>query len=205
VEVNKIVSRYEFRVSGFGGQGVITLSKMIIMASSIYEGYAATQTEAYSAAARGGKCWAEVVVDLDKNNELIDYPKALKPYDFLIVLSQESANEVNENIVKNVKNTGFLVWDPSTIKNFEEIRDMKKVLGIPVQKLAVEKFGNIVFGNSILFGIFAKLSGIFSEESALKTIKKFVPNSTLDKNLEAFELGKQEAMNFLNQPREESN
>ncbi|GAF84280.1 unnamed protein product, partial [marine sediment metagenome] len=60
------MARYEIRVSGFGGQGVITLSKMIIMASSIHEGFAATQTEAYSAAARGGKCWAEVVVDLDK-------------------------------------------------------------------------------------------------------------------------------------------
>ena len=199
------MTRYEIRVSGFGGQGVITLSKMIIMGSSIYEGYAATQTEAYSAAARGGKCWAEVVVDLDKNIELIDYPKALKPYDFLIVLSQESANEVKENFVKDEKNTGFLVWDSSTIKNFEEIRNINKVIGAPIQTLAVEKFGNIVFGNSILFGIFTKLSGIFSEESALETIKKFVPNSTLEKNLEAFELGKQEAMNFLNQPKEENN
>ena len=78
-------------------------------------------------------------------------------------------------------------------------------MGIPVQKLAVEKFGNIVFGNSILFGIFTILSGIFSEESALETIKKFVPNTTLDKNLEAFDLGKQEAIKFLNQLKEENN
>ena len=191
------MSRYEFRVSGFGGQGVITLSKMIIMASSIYEGLAATQTEAYSAAARGGKCWAEVVVDLDKKIEFIDYPKALKPYDFLIVLSEESANGVKVDFVKDEKNTGFLIWDPSTIRKFRVAKKINKVLSIPIQKIAVEKFGNIVFGNSILFGIFTTLSGIFSEESALETIKKFVPNSTLDKNLEAFELGKQEAMNFL--------
>ena len=46
------------------------------MASSIYEGLAATQTEAYSAAARGGKCWAEVVVDLDKSIEY--YKRALE-------------------------------------------------------------------------------------------------------------------------------
>jgi len=199
------VSRYEFRVSGFGGQGVITLSKMIIMASSIYEGLAATQTEAYSAAARGGKCWAEVVVDLDKKIEFIDYPKALKPYDFLIVLSEESANGVKVEFVKDEENTGFLIWDPSTIRKFRVAKKIKKVLGIPIQKIAVEKFGNIVFGNSILFGIFMVLSGIFSEESALETIKKFVPNSTLDKNLEAFELGKLEAMNFLNQLKEENN
>jgi len=199
------VSRYEFRASGFGGQGVITLSKMIIMASSIYEGFAATQTEAYSAAARGGKCWAEVVVDLDKNITFIDYPKALKPYDFLIILSEESANGVKVDFVKDEENTGFLVWDTSTIKKFRAVKKIKKVLGIPIQKLAVEKFGNIVFGNSILFGIFTILSGIFTEESALETLKKFIPNSTLDKNLEAFELGKQEAMNFLNQKKEENN
>jgi len=199
------LSRYEFRVSGFGGQGVITLSKMIIMASSIYEELAATQTEAYSAAARGGKCWAEVVVDLDKNIKFIDYPKALKPYDFLIVLSEESANGVKVDFVKNEENTGFLVWDPSTIKKFRAAKKIKKVLGIPVQKLAVEKFGNIVFGNSILFGIFTMLSGIFSEESALETLKRFVPKSTMDKNLEAFELGKQKAMSFLNQIKEGNN
>ena len=151
---------------------------------------------------KGGRCWAEVVIDLDKDIEFIDYPKALKPYDFLIVLSEESANGVKVDFVKNEQNTGFLIWDPSTIKKFRAAKKINKVLGIPIQKLAVEKFGNIVFGNSILFGIFTTLSGIFSEESALETIKKFVPNSTLDKNLEAFELGKQEAMNFLNQIKE---
>jgi 2-oxoglutarate ferredoxin oxidoreductase subunit gamma len=64
------MSRYEIRIVGFGGQGVITLSKMIITASSLYENLAATQTEAYSSSARGGKCWAEVVIDLDRNIRL---------------------------------------------------------------------------------------------------------------------------------------
>ena len=45
--------RYEIRIAGFGGQGVITLSKLIITAASLYENLAATQTEAYSASARG--------------------------------------------------------------------------------------------------------------------------------------------------------
>jgi len=77
------MTRFETRIAGYGGQGVITLSKMIITASTLYEGLAGTQTEAYSAAARGGKCWAEVVIDLDKTVKVIDYPKALEPYDFL--------------------------------------------------------------------------------------------------------------------------
>jgi len=199
------MARYEIRIAGYGGQGVISLSKMIITASSLYENLAATQTEAYSAAARGGKCWAEVVVDLDKNSKLIDYPKALEPYDFLIILSEESASDIKPNMVKGENNTGFLIWDSSTIQKFRAVKRVKNALGIPIQKIAVEKFGNMVFGNSLLLGVFTILSGIFSEESAIETIKSFVPSSTLDKNLEAFELGKQEAREFLKMKQEEKN
>jgi 2-oxoglutarate ferredoxin oxidoreductase subunit gamma len=197
------MTRYEVRIAGFGGQGVITLSKMITMASAIYEGLAATQTEAYSASARGGKCWAEVVVDLDKDTQIIDYPKALSPYDFVIILSEESAKDIKKADLKKDENTGFLMWDPSTISKFGTAKRVKS-LSIPVQKLALEKFGNIVYGNSILFGAFTVLAGIFSEESALETMKKFVPSSTLDANIEAFELGKQEAQEYLKQIKEES-
>lgn len=198
------MTRYEIRLAGFGGQGIITLSKMIITAASIYENLAATQTEAYSASARGGRCWAEVVVELDKSIESIDYPQALKPYDFLIILSGESATSVNPDSIKKGENTGYLIWDPSTIQKFRSANRIQKSLSIPVQKIAVEKFGNIVFGNSILFGAFTILSGIISEESAIETLKKFVPSSTLDKNLEAFELGKMEAQEFLKKLKEES-
>ncbi|MBY8992275.1 MAG: 2-oxoacid:acceptor oxidoreductase family protein [Candidatus Lokiarchaeota archaeon] len=198
------MARYEIRIAGFGGQGVITLSKMIITAASLYENLAATQTEAYSASARGGACWAEVVVELDKSIEVIDYPQALKPYDFLIVLSGESAARVTPDQFKTDENTGYLIWDPSTIKDFKTAKQIRKSLSIPVQKIAVENFGNIVFGNSILFGAFTFLSGIISEESAIETLKKFVPNSTLEKNLEAFELGKKEAQEFMKMLKEDN-
>ncbi|MHA1285041.1 MAG: 2-oxoacid:acceptor oxidoreductase family protein [Promethearchaeota archaeon] len=197
------MARYEIRIAGYGGQGVITLSKLIITAASIYEGLAGTQTEAYSAEARGGKCWAEVVVDLDKDVKMIDYPKALIPYDFLIILSEEAAGDVKPNQLKKGEKTGYLIWDPSTIKKFRAEKRIKKSLKIPVQKIAVEKFGNIVYGNSILFGAFTILSGIFSENAAIQTLKQFVPESTLQKNLEAFEIGKQEAQKFLQQKQME--
>ncbi|MFW9823348.1 MAG: 2-oxoacid:acceptor oxidoreductase family protein [Candidatus Thorarchaeota archaeon] len=198
------MARYEIRIAGYGGQGVITLSKMIINAVSLYENLAATQTEAYSASARGGRCWAEVVVELDKDIKAIDYPQALRPYDFLIILSGESAAGVNPEFLKKDGDTGYLIWDPSTIQKFTAAKRIKKALSIPVQKIAVENFGNIVFGNSILFGAFTSLSGIISEESAIETLKKFVPDATLDKNLEAFELGKKEAQEFLNKIKEDN-
>lgn len=177
---------------------------MIVMASSIYESLAATQTEAYSASARGGMCWGEVVVDLDRDVKYIDYPKALQPYDFLIVLSEESARNIKASQIKK-GDSGFLIWDPSTIRKFKAAKRIPKALSIPVQKIARERFGNIVFGNTILFGAFTALARIFSEESALETIKQFVPQSTLDTNMEAFELGKQEAQEFLKKLQEENN
>ena len=152
--------------------------------------------------AKGGRCWAEVVVDLDKDMKLIDYPKALEPYDFVIVLSEESAKDIKPSSLKK-EDTGFLIWDPSTIQKFRAVKRISKALSIPVQKLALEKFGNTVYGNTILFGAFTALSGIFSEESALKTIQEFVPSATLDKNIEAFELGKLEAQDFLKKLKEE--
>ncbi|MFX0048925.1 MAG: 2-oxoacid:acceptor oxidoreductase family protein [Candidatus Hermodarchaeota archaeon] len=199
------MSRYEVRIVGYGGQGVITLSKMIINASSLYGNLAATQTEAYGSSARGGKCWAEVVIDLDKNIKSIDYPKAMEPYDFLVVLSEEAAKNVKPEQLKKDENTGYLIWDTSTIQSFRAAKQIGKAIGIPIQKIAVEVFNNMVFGNSILFGVFTSLSRIFSEQSAIETIKKFVPKSTINQNLEAFELGKHEAEKYFSKSKEEKN
>ena len=66
------MARSEIRVIGYGGQGVITLSKMIAYAGVI-DDKEAVQTEAYGPASRGGSCWAEVVIDEDP----IDYPRAI--------------------------------------------------------------------------------------------------------------------------------
>ncbi|MHA1805102.1 MAG: 2-oxoacid:acceptor oxidoreductase family protein, partial [Promethearchaeota archaeon] len=103
--------------------------------------------------------------------------------------------------LKKGKDTGFLLWDPSTISKFKTAARVKS-LAIPVQKMALEKFGDRVYGNTILFGAFTVLSGLFSEEAAIETIKEFVPKSALEKNLEAFELGKKEAQEFLNKLKE---
>ncbi len=150
---------------------------------------------------KGGRCWAEVVVDLDSNIRQIDYPRASEPYDALIVLSEEAARDIKPNFLKK-EDTGFLIWDSSTINRFRAAKKIKKALSLPVQKLSIERFGNTVFGNSIIFGAFTIMANIFSEESAIQTIKKFVPSPTLSKNLEAFELGKQKGQEFISKLQE---
>jgi len=193
------LKRYEIRIVGYGGQGIITLSKMIAYASGICEELLVTQTEAYGAQARGGRSWAEVVVDLDRESKQIDYPKALKPYDLLVILSDAATKEVKKEVIKKEENTGLLIWDSSTILGKFRAASKMKNLGLPIQKMALEKFGNIVYGNAILFGIFTVVTKIFSEESARETLKQFIPGSTLEKNMEAFKFGEQKAEEFLTQ------
>ncbi|MBN2151577.1 MAG: 2-oxoacid:acceptor oxidoreductase family protein [Candidatus Lokiarchaeota archaeon] len=179
------MNRYEIHAVGLGGMGVIQLSKLITKAAVNYQGRIAVQTEAYSASARGGRCWADVVVELDEAERMIDYPKALSPYDFVFVLSEEAAGDVKKS---DVKETGWVLWDSSIINKFRAAAKLPS-LALPAQEMAIKEYGEAVIGSSILFGAFCSLSGILSKDAALKTLEESVPMRSADKNRAAFERG----------------
>lgn len=178
--------RYEIHAVGLGGMGVIQLSKLITKAAVMYENKLAVQTEAYSAMARGGKSWADVVIELDPAETMIDYPKALAPYDFVFVLSEEAATIVKIDDVK--KEGGWVLWDSSIITRF---RTAEKVpsLAIPAQEMSVKDFGEAIIGSSILFGAFCSLSDVISKEAGEKTLAESVPGKSIEQNMQAFEKG----------------
>jgi 2-oxoglutarate ferredoxin oxidoreductase subunit gamma len=179
------VNRYEIHAVGLGGMGVIQLSKLIMKTVVTYQDRIAVQTEAYSASARGGRCWADVVVELDDKEKTIDYPKALSPFDFVFVLSQEAAGDVKTG---DLKETGWVLWDSSIITKFQAAAKMPS-LAIPAQEMAIKEFGEAVIGSSILFGAFCSLSGILAKDAALKTLDASVPKKSAEKNRAAFEKG----------------
>ncbi len=179
------MNRYEIHAVGLGGMGVIQLSKLITKAAVNYQDLIAVQTEAYSAQARGGSCWADVVVELDNAEKTIDYPKALSPYDFVFVLSEEAAGSVKKS---DVKDTGWVLWDSSIISKFRTATKLPS-LAVPAQEMAIKEFGESVIGSSILFGAFCSLSGVLSKDAALKTLEASVPKKSAEKNRKAFEKG----------------
>ena len=67
--------RYEIRLSGSGGQGLILMGIILAEAIGIYDGKYVAQTQSYGPEARGGSSKSEVIV----SDEEIDYPKAMKP------------------------------------------------------------------------------------------------------------------------------
>ncbi|MHA1276956.1 MAG: 2-oxoacid:acceptor oxidoreductase family protein [Candidatus Helarchaeota archaeon] len=172
--------RNEIRVIGYGGQGVMTLSKMIAYAAIIDEKNA-IQTEAYGPASRGGSCWAEVVID----DELaIDYPRAILP-NYYIILSQAGADRYGKKFCNKPEVTSIV--DPLTVRKWKVRKG--KTYQIDAQRIAKEEFKIPVIANIILFGVFTELTGLVSKNAALKTIKKFVPEKTYEINIKAFERG----------------
>lgn len=173
------MTRNEVRIIGYGGQGVITLSKMIAYAA-VLDNKEAAQTEAYGPASRGGSCWAEVVMD---NENEIEYPRAIQP-NFYIILSQNGADRYGK-FCNDPAVTSII--DPLTVEKWK----IKKgtTYKIKSQQIANEEYKNPLIANVILFGAFFEISGLISQEAAMQTVKKFVPEKAFEMNVVAFERG----------------
>ncbi|MHA1647965.1 MAG: 2-oxoacid:acceptor oxidoreductase family protein [Promethearchaeota archaeon] len=172
------MSRTELKFAGYGGQGVITLA-LLTAKAALEEGKEVSQSQAYTAVARGGSVWAETVI----SDQEIDYPRAMDP-DYLILLSVDASKNHKKDLKKK---TGAFITDPTSLKKFKSKK--KTHYQIPAAKIAIEQFKMPVVANVILFGAIVEISGIVSKESARKTIENTVPPKTLEINLKALEEG----------------
>src|SRR5512142_1072470 len=97
-----MAERYEIRLSGTGGQGLIIAGIILAEAAGIYDGKYVCQTQSYGPEARGGASKAEVVI----SDEEIDYPMAIKP-DVLLAMSQKAC----DSYLFDLKPGGTLIVD----------------------------------------------------------------------------------------------
>ncbi len=184
------MTRTEIKISGYGGQGVITLG-MLITATSIMhmEHLSASQSESYGAAARGGSCWTEVV--LDDEHEEIDYPRTVpKNVDVGIFLTDEAVSKYLGDVKRD---GGIIIVDPTTVS---KVRAKKSQIlyNIPAQQLAHEEIKNPLTANVLMFGAFTALTGVLGKDAAVQGVKDFVPPKAIDINVKAFNLGYDYAM-----------
>jgi len=173
-----MIDRYEVRLSGSGGQGLILAGKILAEAAVIFDGHNAVQTQSYGPEARGGASKAEVVISEGE----IDYPKAIK-LDLMLALTQASCSKY----ISDLKDDGILIVDSGTVK---DIPDGKyKVYAAPISKIAIEEIGKAVVTNIVALGILTKISGVVSEEAMRKAILRRVPKGTEELNMKAFDVG----------------
>ena len=170
--------RYEIRLGGLGGQGIVLAGVILGTAAAIFDGKSATQTQSYGPEARGGACKSEVVI----SDHEIDYPKLERP-DLVGVMSQEAF----EKYVDDIKPGGILIYDPDMIPNHREIKGAK-TYAVPAVKMA-EKLGKRIVANMVMIGSVTAASKILDPKAVEKAIVRFVPRGTDKLNLEAFRTG----------------
>ncbi|HOI96590.1 MAG TPA: 2-oxoacid:acceptor oxidoreductase family protein [Syntrophobacter fumaroxidans] len=170
------MTRYEIRLSGSGGQGLIVAGIILAEAAGIYDGKFVCQTQSYGPEARGGASKSEVVI----SDEEIDYPKAVKP-DLLLAMSQRSCDA----FFFDLKPNGILIVDSTFVKQLPT----NIAMGIPFTQLAREKLGREMVANIIALGALATISGVVSLNSLEAAVLNRVPAGTEQLNKSALAQG----------------
>jgi 2-oxoglutarate ferredoxin oxidoreductase subunit gamma len=178
------MERYEIRLSGTGGQGLIFAGVLLAEAAGIYDGKYVCQTQSYGPEARGGASKAEVVI----SDREIDYPKAIKP-DLLLAMSQKSCDAY----FFDLKPAGMLIVDSTLVSQLPTSR----AFAIPFTQIAREKLGKEIGANIIALGALATLSGAVSLSSLEAAVMGRIERGTEDFYRKALELGIEAARNAM--------
>lgn len=175
----KEIKRFEIRIAGFGGQGVVTIGRILGTAISMYEGKNSVNTQSYGPESRGGACRSEVVI----SDSEIFYP-GVRRADIFVALSQIACDAY----ISDLKSGGILIVDQTAVKNIPDRKDIV-ILKLPAMEIA-EKLGGIKFQNMVVLGAISANMGWVSSASLERAIKESVPYETLALNLEAFKIGR---------------
>lgn len=171
-----MASRYDIRLSGSGGQGLILMGIVLAEAIGIYEGKFVAQTQSYGPEARGGSSKAEVVV----SDTEIDYPKALK-LDLLLCMNQKSCDDY----YMDLKPEGLLLVDSTLVTQ----TPLTRAFEIPFTRIAREKLGKAVVANIVALGAMAQLTAIVSPRSLEKALLTRAPRGSEQLNRQALKAG----------------
>ena len=173
----KTANKTEIRIGGSGGQGVV-LAAQILGKAAVLDGKNAVQTQAYGAEARGSLVTSEVIVAEGK----IGFPEVRKP-DILVAMNQE----VLDKLLKDLKENGTLIINSSNVATVPESRG--KVCRFPMTETAKKSFGEAIYANMVMLGVFTKTTRLVTVQSMEKAIRESVSPETVESDINAFRNG----------------
>lgn len=153
----------EIIISGFGGQGVLSMGK-ILAYSALMEGREVTWMPAYGPEQRGGTANVTVIISDEKISSPI-----LSNYDVAIILNQPSLEKFEER----VKPGGILIYDGYGIIHPPSRKDIH-IYRIDAMETAIEMKNSKAF-NMIVLGGLLKLKPMVTMENILKGLQKTLP------------------------------
>jgi 2-oxoglutarate ferredoxin oxidoreductase subunit gamma len=172
------MSRYEFRLSGSGGQGLIFTGMLLGEAAAIYDDKNAVQTQSYGPEARGGASRSEVVL----SDEEIDYPKVRRP-DTLLAMTQVAYDKYSPGL----KDNGILIIDPFFVKTVKPRGG--PVYAVPFTQIALEKAGKKIVANVVAVGAIAAITKQVTLKALQQAVSDRAPKGTEEMNRKALEEG----------------
>ncbi len=174
--------RFEVRLSGTGGQGIVTLGKILGYGLALEEGYNVAQTQSYGPEARGGASRADLVI----SSQSISYPKT-ENIDLLVALSQEACYK----FYRFLKPRGILMVDTGLVTQ----PPTNVYVGLPFTQMAADEIKVPQAMNVIVLGAVTYLLPFVTQEAVESALKANLPAKIIDLNMKAFALGYNEAKN----------
>ncbi len=171
------MKRYEARLSGLGGQGVILAGIILAEAAGIHEGRQVVQTQSYGPESRGSACKCDVII----GDEPVKYPGVYR-LNLLVALSQDACDKYARDLVAD----GLLIYDPLYVKNLPE-RPLR-AYAVKATETA-EGLGRKIAANMVALGAVAALADLVSADSLAKAVAARSPRGTAEGNLAAFRAG----------------
>jgi 2-oxoglutarate ferredoxin oxidoreductase subunit gamma len=168
-------------LSGFGGQGLMFLGKLIALAA-MREGKFVTWFPAYGAEVRGGTAYCSVVV----SEQEIASPMVGHP-DIALAMNQPSLDKFEPAVVKN----GLLFVNETLINRNPERKDLKVFLA-PFSRIAAD-LGEVRIANMVALGSINEVVKLVSFKSIFSALDEMVPASRkfiMETNKKAIEEGR---------------
>ncbi len=155
--------KQEIIIAGFGGQGVLSMGKILAYAA-LFEEKEVTWMPAYGPEQRGGTANVTVII----SDERISSP-ILSQFDTAVILNQPSL----EKFEKCLKPGGTLIYDPYGIAEPPTREDIS-VWRINAMDAASE-MANVKAFNMIVLGGLLEICPVVSTEDVVKALHKTLP------------------------------
>ncbi len=173
-----LIDRLNIRVSGSGGQGVISTGMLLGAAIAIGDGRNVSQSQAYGPEARGGAARADIIV----SDGEIYFPEC-NDLDILIAFTPEAY----EKFAVRAKPDGLVLADEDAV---DVLVGNARTVKVPFLKTAQEKFSRPIVANIVALGFLSTYTKIVSKRALRDIItEQFSGSSHLENNLQALEEG----------------
>jgi 2-oxoglutarate ferredoxin oxidoreductase subunit gamma len=169
--------RYEIRLSGSGGQGLI-LAAVILAEAAVSLGKEVVQSQSYGPEARGGASQAAVIISDDE----IDYPE-VESADLTLCLSQPAFDK----FAPQTRPGGLVLYDSGLVS--PESMSGVRLLGLPFTQTAQSQAGTPMAANVVSLGAIVALVPAVARQALADSVSKRLPAKLVQANLKALAAG----------------